>query len=56
MISKPGFKLLILAGVLRVRVRRVLSISQKNVKKILGLSSVFSLGWVLVSFDFRQLI
>jgi NADH:ubiquinone oxidoreductase subunit 2 (subunit N) len=48
--------LLIIAGGLSVILRRVASISQKNVKKILGLSSIFSLGWVLVAFDFDVLI
>lgn len=56
MIRKPGFELLIIAGGLSVRLRRIVSISQKNVKKILGLSSIFSLGWVLVSLDFDALI
>ena len=56
MIRKPGFELLIIAGGLSVSLRRIASISQKNVKKILGLSSIFSLGWVLVSFDFDVLI
>ena len=56
MIRKPGHELLIIAGGLSVSLRRLSSISQKNVKKILGLSSIFSLGWVLVSFDFDALI
>jgi len=55
-IRKPRFELLIIAGGLSVILRRVASISQKNVKKILGLSSIFSLGWVLVAFDFDVLI
>lgn len=55
-IRKPRFGLLILARILRVRVRRIVRLAQKNVKKILGLSSIFSLGWVLVSFDFRKII
>ena len=55
-IRKPGFEVLILAGGLSVRLSRVASISQKNIKKILGLSSIFSLGWILVSFDFNALV
>jgi NADH:ubiquinone oxidoreductase subunit 2 (subunit N) len=54
--SKPRSYLTILAGALRVVIRRVSRISQKNVKKILGLSSIFSLGWILVSFDLNKFI
>lgn len=53
---KPRFNLLLLTGVLRVGLSRISRISQKNVKKILGLSSIFSLGWVLVSFDFNKFV
>ena len=36
-------------GGLRVFIRRITTWKQKNFKKIFGLSSVFSLGWLLVS-------
>ena len=55
-VRKPGFRVLMIAGGLSVSLSRVASISQKNVKKILGLSSIFSLGWVLVSFDFNAFV
>lgn len=38
---------LIVFSVLRILIRRVRSIKQKKIKKILGLSSLFSLGWIL---------
>lgn len=43
-------KFLIFFGGLRVLIRRVSTWNQKKIKKILGLSSIFSLGWVLFSF------
>ena len=39
--------ILILFGVINVLTRRLSSVKQKKIKKILGLSSLFSLGWVI---------
>ena len=39
--------ILILFGVINVLIRRLSSVKQKKIKKILGLSSLFSLGWVI---------
>lgn len=39
---------LIIFRVTRIIIRSVRSLKQKKVKKILGLSSLFSLGWILV--------
>lgn len=55
-IRKPRFILLIVSRVARVGVRSLARLSQKSIKKILGLSSIFSLGWVLVSLDLRDSI
>jgi NADH:ubiquinone oxidoreductase subunit 2 (subunit N) len=55
-LSKPSFNLTLLASVLRVALSSISRISQKNIKKILGLSSIFSLGWILVSFELRKTI
>lgn len=40
---------LVLFGVLSVIIGRINNLNQKKIKKILGLSSIFSLGWVLLS-------
>lgn len=55
-LSKPRFNLMLLASVLRVALSSISRISQKNIKKILGLSSIFSLGWILASFELRKTI
>ena len=39
--------ILILFGAINVLIRRLSSVKQKKIKKILGLSSLFSLGWVI---------
>ena len=39
--------ILILFGAINVLTRRLSSVKQKKIKKILGLSSLFSLGWVI---------
>ena len=41
-------------GGLRVFIGRIITWKQKNFKKIFGLSSVFSLGWLLVSLAFNR--
>lgn len=41
--------LLLVIGIARARLGSLGSVKQKRVKKILGLSSIFSLGWVVVS-------
>ena len=41
-------------GVFRILVRSISTWSQKKIKKILGLSSIFSLGWVLTSFTINN--
>lgn len=56
MIRKPGATLLVVSRVVRVGVRSLARLSQKNIKKIVGLSSIFSLGWILISFDLREII
>lgn len=41
-------------GSLRVIIGRINNLNQKSIKKILGLSSVFSLGWILLSIMQRK--
>jgi len=41
-------------GSLRVIIGRINNLNQKSIKKILGLSSVFSLGWILLSIIQRK--
>jgi formate hydrogenlyase subunit 3/multisubunit Na+/H+ antiporter MnhD subunit len=41
-------------GILRVIVGRLNNLNQKKIKKILGLSSIFSLGWVMLSIFQRK--
>jgi len=53
-IRKPGFGLLVVFRVARVGLSRFSSFAQKNIKKVLGLSSIFSLGWILVSFNIGE--
>ena len=38
---------LLIFSILRILIRRMSAVKQKKIKKILGLSSLFSLGWVL---------
>lgn len=46
---------LIIFGGLRVISGRLNNLNQKKIKKILGLSSIFSLGWVLLSISQRKI-
>lgn len=46
---------IIFFGLFRVGTGRLRSICQKKIKKILGLSSLFSLGWVLCSLLFSKI-
>lgn len=47
--------LILLFGLLRVFIGRITNLNQKKIKKILGLSSLFSLGWVLISLIFSKI-
>lgn len=46
---------LIIFGILSVVSGRINNLNQKKIKKILGLSSIFSLGWVLLSILQRKI-
>lgn len=46
---------LLVFGLLRVILGRINNLNQKKIKKILGLSSIFSLGWILLSIIERKL-
>ena len=46
--------LLIIIGGLRARFGRFGRVKQKKIKKVLGLSSIFSLGWVIISIVERK--
>lgn len=50
LLSLINTSILIFFGLLRTFVGGLRRIRQKNLKKILGLSSIFSLGWLIVSF------
>lgn len=54
LIKLVNFNYLIIFGVLRVILGSFSNLNQKKIKKILGLSSVFSLGWVLLSIIQRR--
>jgi NADH:ubiquinone oxidoreductase subunit 2 (subunit N) len=49
------FNFLLIFGLLGVIVGRISNLNQKKIKKILGLSSIFSLGWVLLSILQRKI-
>lgn len=50
LLSLRGAPLFLVFGCLRILLGRLGTWAQKKIKKILGLSSIFSLGWVLISF------
>lgn len=49
LIKLVNYYYLVLFGLLRVIVGRLNNLNQKKIKKILGLSSIFSLGWTILS-------
>lgn len=49
------FNYLFIFGILRVISGRLNNLNQKKIKKILGLSSIFSLGWILLSLLQRKI-
>lgn len=51
---RTNISLQIVFGFLRVIFGRLRNLSQKKIKKILGLSSLFSLGWILSSLFLRK--
>lgn len=50
LLSLRNLSLFITFGGLRALLRRLATWKQKKIKKIFGLSSIFSLGWILMSF------